>query len=146
MVDKKKTFLKGGPRHKVCIFSKNALQKKSFLKQKMQTKKAFFCKAFFEKTQGLHFLFQNGFFFLKRYNLYIFCFKKEGPRHIFFEKIHFLCRGPPFRKRMDRSIFVSISYPLFVYILMLTIGLEPITAKEQILSLSCLPISPSEPG
>ena len=27
---------------------------------------------------------------------------------------------------------------------MLTIGLEPITIKEQILSLSCLPISPSE--
>ena len=28
---------------------------------------------------------------------------------------------------------------------MLTIGLEPITTREQILSLSCLPISPSEP-
>jgi len=29
------------------------LTKKSFLKQKMQTKKAFFCQPFFEKIQGL---------------------------------------------------------------------------------------------
>jgi len=52
--------LKGGPRHKVCIFSKNAnLTKnaKHFLFQK-----GFFCQPFFEKTQTLHFLFQKGFF------------------------------------------------------------------------------------
>ena len=57
---------------------------------------------------------------------------------LFFETfINFLFQqvGRPTKRFIKRRI-----------IQLLTIGLEPITAKEQILSLSCLPISPSEPN
>jgi len=52
---KKKTFLKGGTRHKVCIFSKNANKKRFF-----------FCQPFFEKILFV----SKWFFFLKRYFLF----------------------------------------------------------------------------
>ncbi len=54
-----KHFLK---RHKLCIFC---------LCRGPPFKKVFFCQPFFEKIQTLHFLFQNGFFFLKRYFLFV---------------------------------------------------------------------------
>jgi len=89
---KKKTFLKGGPRHKVCIFSKNGWQKKAFW-----NKKWFF---FFEKIQTLHFLFQNGFFFLSSQPFFV------SFQILFLKKYKkTLCRVPPFKKISKKNIY-----------------------------------------